>query len=100
MNNALKCRQCNAPMRMEFHGDRCVFVCPYCGDISLLRESDNVRISLAREETRQAELALDYRKHCDRIASSHTLFRIRTGIICAVAVVVLVLIGIFLATSH
>ena len=93
----MNCSRCNASLTFRQYGELTTVVCPYCGnDVRLLVESDRVRIARLQADTARAELALEYSKHRDEVAAQRSLLRIRTVIICVVALVVLILLGFYL----
>ena len=88
----MTCPRCNASLSLERIGEHAAFFCPYCGnETRMLVDSDSVRMARYHEETEMARIRLMAERHRDEVMAERRLFRIRTGIICAVSLIVLVL---------
>ena len=90
------CSRCNAAMVPGKVGGYPGLVCPYCGnDTRLAVESDRVRIAQIRADTDRLGMEYRYWEHLDSVRESRTRRRGQIIAICAVALLVAVLIGIY-----
>ena len=95
----LTCTHCNAPLFPAYQGDDMILICPYCGhDTRIMPASDRVRIARFHAEAELARLALTEKNRQEDQAAARRLFRIRTGIICAVSLIVAILTVIWLSS--
>ncbi len=93
----MTCNRCNATMMLEKHDDYSSISCPYCGNgKGLLIESDRVKVARMKADTEQLKLTLRHQKHLDYMNEYRSRRKTQIVIICAFAVITLVLIGIFL----
>ena len=88
----LTCSHCCASMFLEKDRGFAKLSCPYCGgSMTLLMDSDKVRIAEIRADTERLGMAYSYRKHRDHLALEWAMHNSRFLLVCAAVLFVLIL---------
>ncbi len=90
------CRNCHGRMTLEEHGAYYRLSCPFCGSAEILMGNDRVQVAQIEADTDRLGMAYRHLEHLDYLEEAHTRRRIQIAIICAFALIALVLTWIFM----
>ena len=91
----LTCNRCSATMFLERERGFTKLACPYCGgSMTLLMDSDKVRIAEIRADTDRLGMAYSYRKHRDHLVMEWAMKNSRILLIAIAAAIVLIMIAV------
>ena len=92
----MTCRNCHGRMTLEECGAYYRLSCPFCGNTEILMGSDRVQVAQIEADTDRLKMAYCHQEHRDFLEEVRTRRKIQIAIICAFALITLVLTWIFI----
>ena len=95
-NISMTCSKCNGTMYLDESRNITRLVCPFCGNIRILRiESDEVRITGMTADVARTHLEYRHNEHCDYIQMEKKRQAAQIVVICSLVVLLISLVLIW-----